>query len=73
MSVERIVSGPGTVDIYETLAAMEGRPIAPLDDRTIWGRAIGGEDALAAAAADRFVRFAALQATLRWRRAPAAS
>ena len=54
VSVERIVSGPGIVDIYETLAAMEGRPIAPLDDRTIWGRAIGGEDALAAAAADRF-------------------
>ncbi len=54
VSVERIVSGPGIVDIYETLAAMEGRPIAPLDDRTIWGRAIGGEDSLAAAAADRF-------------------
>ncbi|MFN7030131.1 MAG: glucokinase, partial [Sphingopyxis sp.] len=54
VSVERIVSGPGIVDIYETLASIEGRPIAPLDDRTIWGRAIGGEDALAAAAADRF-------------------
>lgn len=54
VSVERIVSGPGIVDIYETLAALEGRAITPLDDRTIWTRAMSGEDALAAAAADRF-------------------
>jgi glucokinase len=54
VSVERVVSGPGIVDIYETLASMEGRAITPLDDRTIWTRAISGEDALAAAAADRF-------------------
>jgi glucokinase len=54
VSVERVVSGPGIVDIYETLASMEGRAITPLDDRTIWTRAMSGEDALAAAAADRF-------------------
>ncbi|MGV7120535.1 glucokinase [Sphingopyxis sp. 550A] len=54
VSVERVVSGPGIVDIYETLASMEGRAITPLDDRTIWTRAMRGEDALAAAAADRF-------------------
>lgn len=54
VSVERIVSGPGIVDIYEALAGMEGRAITPLDDRTIWARAISGEDSLAAAAADRF-------------------
>lgn len=54
VSAERIVSGPGIVDIYETLAAMEGRPVTPLDDRTIWSMAMSGEDALAAAAADRF-------------------
>lgn len=54
VSVERIVSGPGIVDIYETLASLEGRAITPLDDRTIWTRAMSGEDALAAAAADRF-------------------
>ena len=54
VSVERIVSGPGIVDIYETLSAMEGRPVTPLDDRTIWGRAMDGEDPLAATASDRF-------------------
>jgi len=54
VSIERIVSGPGIVDIYETLASMEGRAITPLDDRTIWAQAMSGEDALAAAAADRF-------------------
>jgi len=54
VSIERIVSGPGIVDIYETLAGMEGRAITPLDDRTIWAAAMSGEDALAAAAADRF-------------------
>jgi glucokinase len=54
VSVERIVSGPGIVDIYEALAGIEGRAITPLNDRTIWTRAMSGEDSLAAAAADRF-------------------
>ena len=54
VSVERVVAGPGIVDIYETLAAMEGRAIAPLDDRTIWQLGASGEDSLAAAAVDRF-------------------
>lgn len=54
VSAERVVSGPGIVDIYETLASLEGRPVTPLDDRTIWTNAMSGEDALAAAAADRF-------------------
>lgn len=54
VSVERVVSGPGIVDIYETLAAMEGLAVAPLDDRAIWTRAMAGEDSLAVAAADRF-------------------
>jgi glucokinase len=54
VSAERIVSGPGIVAIYEALAGIEGRAITPLDDRTIWTRAMAGEDSLAAAAADRF-------------------
>lgn len=54
VSVERVVAGPGIVDIYETLAAMEGRAIQPLDDRTIWQRGASGEDSLAAAAIERF-------------------
>ena len=54
VSVERVVSGPGIVDIYEALAALEGRAIQPLDDRTLWQRGVSGEDSLAAAAVDRF-------------------
>ena len=54
VSVERVVSGPGLVDIYEALAQMEGRAIQPTDDRTLWGLGTSGEDSLAAAAVDRF-------------------
>ena len=54
VSVERVVSGPGLVDIYEALAGIEGRAIQPTDDRTLWARAASGEDSLAAAAVDRF-------------------
>jgi len=58
VSVERVVAGPAIVDIYETLAALEGRAITPLDDRTIWTRGTcpegRREDVLAAAAVDRF-------------------
>ena len=54
VSAERVVSGPGLVDIYEALAAMEGRAIKQVDDRTLWGLGTSGEDSLAAAAVDRF-------------------
>ncbi len=58
VSVERVVSGPGLVDIYETLAAIEGRNIAPLDDKVLWRLGTSGPDSggdsLAAAAVDRF-------------------
>lgn len=54
VSVERVVSGPGIVDIYEALASLEGRAITPTDDKTLWQRGTGGGDSLAAAAVDRF-------------------
>ncbi|MBC2667116.1 glucokinase [Novosphingobium flavum] len=54
VSVERVVAGPAIVDIYQTLAALEDRPIHQLDDRTIWQLGTSGEDSLAAAAVDRF-------------------
>jgi glucokinase len=54
VSVERVVSGPGIVDIYEALAGMEARAIQQVDDRTLWERGTSGEDSLAAAAVDRF-------------------
>ena len=54
VSVERIVSGPAISDIYQTLAAMEGRPVTDEDDIAIWTRGQDGSDSLAAAAVDRF-------------------
>lgn len=54
VSVERIVAGPAIVAIYETLAAIEGRAVNRLDDKTLWARALDGSDSLATAALDRF-------------------
>lgn len=54
VSVERVVSGPGIVAFYETLAAIEGRAVAARDDREVWDRALSGADSLASAALDRF-------------------
>jgi glucokinase len=54
VSVERVVSGPGLVDIYHALAALEGRAVQHLDDKTLWALGTSGEDSLAAAAVDRF-------------------
>jgi glucokinase len=54
VSVERVVSGPGIVDIYATLAAMEHKAIHEMSDVEIWTAAAAGEDSLAVAAVDRF-------------------
>ncbi len=54
VSAERVVSGPGIVDIYETLASIEGRAIVSLTDKELWALGTSGEDSLAAAAVDRF-------------------
>lgn len=54
VSVERVVSGPGIVDIHAVLAALEGRAIHALDDKSLWALGVSGEDSLAAAAVDRF-------------------
>lgn len=54
VSVERVVAGPAISDIYETLAAMEGRAVPEIDDIELWTRGMAGEDSLAAAAVDRF-------------------
>jgi glucokinase len=53
VSAERIVSGPGLIEIYETLASIEGKAIQQLDDKTLWQLGMSGEDSLAAAAVDR--------------------
>lgn len=54
VSAERIVSGPGLPDIYATLAAIEGRAVHAMDDKTLWTLALEGSDSLATAAVDRF-------------------
>ena len=54
VSVERVVSGPAIVDIYETLAATENRKTREEDDIAIWTRALEDGEGLAAAALDRF-------------------
>lgn len=54
VSIERVVSGPGLIDLYETLAAIEGRAVQQHDDKTLWQMGMSGEDSLAAAAVDRF-------------------
>jgi len=54
VSTERIVSGPGLANIYESLAALEGQSIPTLDDKTIWTGALDGSDPLAVMALGRF-------------------
>ena len=54
VSAERVVSGPAIVDIYATLAALEGRAVKEQDDIAIWKAGMEGSDSLAAAAIDRF-------------------
>jgi glucokinase len=54
VSVERVVAGPGIVDIYQTLATMEGRLIAEQEDKAIWTNGLERTDPLAEAAIDRF-------------------
>ena len=54
VSNERVVAGPAIVDIYQALAAMEGRAIVEKSDVEIWTAGTSGEDSLAAAAVDRF-------------------
>lgn len=55
VSIERLVSGPGLLNIYSALAGIEGRrPIQAADDQALWALALGGQDSLAAAALDRF-------------------
>lgn len=54
VSVERVASGMGMANIYEALAAIEGRPVVYGDDKALWAAALAGEDSLAATALDRF-------------------
>ena len=54
VSVERVASGMGLANLYEALAAIEGRDLHYRDEKALWQAAMAGEDSLAAAAFDRF-------------------
>jgi glucokinase len=54
VSVERVASGMGLTNLYEALAAIEGRELKFRDEKALWQAAMAGEDSLAAAAFDRF-------------------
>ncbi len=54
VSIERVISGPGIVEIHAALAAVEGRDIPETDDRAIWQAGLEGSDSLARAAVERF-------------------
>jgi len=50
VSAERILSGPGLVDLYQTLADVEGKPVAPYTAAQIADRHIGESEPLCATA-----------------------
>jgi glucokinase len=52
VSVERVASGQGLTNIYQALAAIEGRPLRHADDQTLWAAAMAQDDSLAVAALD---------------------
>ena len=53
VSVERLVSGRGLLNIYEALGTIENRPYTLRDEKDLWSAALTGSDTLAAAALDR--------------------
>ena len=53
VSVERIASGRGLWNVYEALAAIEGKSLTFHDDKELWAAALEGRDSLANAALDR--------------------
>jgi glucokinase len=54
VSAERVLSGPGLVNLYDAVSAVAGKPAAPLTPAEITDRALAGSDGQAAAALDRF-------------------
>lgn len=54
VSVERVAAGPGLAAIYTILSARVGKSPTADDDRTVWDRALAGQDSIASAALERF-------------------
>jgi glucokinase len=53
VSIERIASGQGLWNVYEALAAIEGRNLTFNNDKELWPAALEASDSLATAALDR--------------------
>ena len=53
VSAERLVSGPGLLNIYEMLGKLEGQPIVTQDEPALWALALEQKDQLAGIALDR--------------------
>ena len=53
VSVERIASGQGLWNLYESLGAIEKQPLTLHDEKELWTAALAGTDSLANAALDR--------------------
>lgn len=53
-SVERVVSGPGIIEIYKALATIKGQTVPECDDYAIWQNGMDDSDSLAAAAIEHF-------------------
>jgi glucokinase len=53
VSVERIASGQGLWNLYESLGAIEKQPLTFHDEKELWTAALAGTDGLANAALDR--------------------
>lgn len=53
VSVERIASGRGLWNLYETLGTIEGKSLTLHDEEELWRAAMAGSDSLAIASLDR--------------------
>ena len=54
VSVERVVSGPGLLNLYEAIAEMGELSVKARDDKALWTMALEGSEPVAAAALERF-------------------
>jgi len=54
VSAERIACGTGLANLYNAIAAIEGKAVPHPDDKALWAAALEGSDPLAIAALDRF-------------------
>ncbi|RFD19345.1 glucokinase [Komagataeibacter melaceti] len=54
VSVERVVSGPGLLNLYEAIAEIGELSVRARDDKALWTMALEGSDHVASAALERF-------------------